>query len=599
MYRGTWLLVGLPLLLAAFSVARPEPLPPPPLPPTFDQESARLLAEDLALRYPRRQPGDVGPVNWIVDKFRLYGFRAERKRFAADIPGLGRRPLTNVVVRAPGRSGRVLVITAHRDDVGFGRGANDNASGTAALVELARAYAQPAASGGPPGRVRPSHTILFVSTDGGAYGAIGAAHLADDPAYRDRIVAVVSLDSLAGPGRARLLIDGDRPRTASPVLVRTAADRVLEETGEAPARNGTLAQLLDLAFPYSTFEHAPFVARGVAAVTLTTARDRQQDRFGDTAATLDANRLGELGRAAQQLLLSLDQGIEPGPSTAGYLYLGDRILRGWALQLVLAAMTLPFLAATVDLFARCRRRRIPLAPAWRSLRTRLAFWGAVGALFVLLDLLGAWPGGIDRPLATSTEAAGRWPAVGLAVLGVGALAAWALARPRLVPRGPVSLEEELAGHTVALLALGLLALLVVVTNAYGLVLLLPALHAWLWLPQLRDRSAWVRGLVLLAGFAGPLLLVTAFATRYGLGLDAPWYLAALLAVGYVPAAPALLFLGLAACGAQLAALTAGRYAPYPETARGTRGPFRELVRRTVLTVRARRAATDDARAVGG
>ena len=36
MYRGTWLLVALPLLLAAFTVARPQPLPPPALPPAFD-----------------------------------------------------------------------------------------------------------------------------------------------------------------------------------------------------------------------------------------------------------------------------------------------------------------------------------------------------------------------------------------------------------------------------------------------------------------------------------------------------------------------------------------------------------------------------------
>ncbi|HSC91118.1 MAG TPA: M28 family peptidase [Gaiellaceae bacterium] len=598
MYRGTWLLVGLPLLLAAFSVARPEPLPSPPLPPTFDQESARLLTEDLVLRYPRRAPGDLGPVNWVVEKFRLYGFRAERNRFSANIPGLGRRTLTNVVVRAPGRSSRVLVVTAHRDDVGAGQGADDNASGTAALVELARAYAQPEAAGAPPGRVRPSHTILFVSTDGGAYGAIGAAHLAAEPSYRDRIAAVISLDSLAGRSRARLVIDGDRPRTSSPVLVRTASERVLEETGEPARRDGALAQLLDLAFPYSTSEQAPFVARGVAAVTLTTSPDRAVDPYGDTAATIDANRLGELGRAAQQLLLSLDQGIEPGPSAAGYLYLGDRMLRGWALQLVLVAMTLPFLAATVDLFARCRRRRIALGPAWRSLRTRLVVWAAVGLLFALLGLVGAWPDGIDRPIAPHTEAAGRWPVAGLVLLGIGSVLAWVPSRPRLVPRRPATAEEELAGHTVALLALGLLALLVVVTNAYGLLLLLPALHAWLWLPQIRDRPSWLRGLVLLAGLAGPLLLVGSFAIRYGLGLDAPWYLAALLAVGYVPAAPALLFLGLAACTGQLAALAAGRYAPYqPVTGRG---PLRELVRRTVLAVRARRAGTDDdAQALGG
>ncbi|MGE5690439.1 MAG: M28 family metallopeptidase [Pseudomonadota bacterium] len=599
MYRGTWLLVGVPLLVAAFSVGRPEPLPPPPLPATFDGESARVLADDLAVQYPRRAPGELGPVNWVEEKFRLYGFRAERQRFTVDVPGVGRRTLTNVVVRAPGRSPRTLVVLAHRDDAGFGPGANDNASGTAALVELARAYARPTTAGSPPGRVRPAHTILFVSTDGGAYGGLGAAELAASPAYRDRIAAVVSLDALAGRDPPRLAIDSDRPLTASPVLVRTASERILEETGAPPAREGALGQLFDLAFPFSLFEHAPFVSRGVAAVTVTTAPERRPDSFADTPATLDAARLGQLGRASQQLLLSLDQGIEPGPSTTGYLYLGDRILRGWALQLVLAAMTLPFLAAAVDLFARCRRRRIPLGSAWRALRTRLAFWASVGATFLLLDLLGVWPRGVDRPVSPEDPIARSWSVLGVALLAASAAAAWLLARQRLVPRGRVTDAEELAGHTTALLALGLLALLVVVTNAYALVFLLPALHAWLWLPQLRDRRSWTRAAVLAAGFAGPVLLLLSFATRYGLGLDAPWYLLTLVSVGYVSPMPMLLFLAYIACAGQLAALAAGRYAPYANVERGRRGPLREAVRRTVLAVRARRVSAHEKREVGG
>ena len=600
MYRGTWLLVGLPLLVAAFSVTQPEPLPAPPLPATFDAASAQLLAEDLVLQTGERSPGDLGPVNWIDEKFRLYGFRSERQQFEAEVPGLGKRTLTNVVVRVPGRSPRVIVVLAHRDEI-VGGGVADNASGTAALVELARAYAQPTTAGAPTGRVRPAHTLLFVSTDGGAYGAIGATHLAQNPAYRDKIAAVVALASIGGNARPRLAIDSDRPLTASPVLVRTAAERVLEETGETPIRESVIKQLRSLAFPYSLSEQAPFVSRGVAAVTLTTAAEQRRDPTLGTSETLNVERLGQLGSAAQQLLLSLDQGIEPGPSTTGYLYLGDRILRGWAIQLVLAAMTLPFLAAAVDLFARMRRRRVPLAPALRALRTRLLFWLSVGAIFLLLDLVGAWPDGAGRPLSPQVETGRTWPVLALAVLGLASFAAWGLARYRLVPRRPATDTEELAGHTAALLGLGLLTLLVVVTNAYGLIFLLPALHAWLWLPQLRDRRPLVRGLVLAAGFAGPLLLVLSFATSLNLGFDAPWYLVALLTVGYVPVAPALLLLVMAACAAQLTALAAGRYAPYPDAVeRGPRGPFRELVRRAVLATRARRAdAQDDATAVGG
>ena len=79
MYRGTWLLVGLPLLVAAFSVGRAEPLPAPAVPPAFDGAAATALAEDLVGKYPERPPGALGPGQWVAEKFALYGFRARRQ----------------------------------------------------------------------------------------------------------------------------------------------------------------------------------------------------------------------------------------------------------------------------------------------------------------------------------------------------------------------------------------------------------------------------------------------------------------------------------------------------------------------------------------
>ena len=78
----------------------------------------------------------------------------------------------------------------------------------------------------------------------------------------------------------------------------------------------------------------------------------------------------------------------------------------------------------------------------------------------------------------------------------------------------------------------------VATNPFALIFLLPSLHAWLWLPQVRRRPLWTRLAVLGAGFLGPLLLLGSFAFRYGLGLDTPWYLAELTATGYVKLAGA-------------------------------------------------------------
>src|SRR5919202_605880 len=585
LYRGTWLLLGLPLLVAAFSVARPQQLPPPSLASTFDARNAVALARDLATNHPNRYPGSVGALqaaDWFRDQLRPYGFSVRTEPFTAVIPGQGRVRLQNLVAQAVGRSPQTIVVMAHRDDDGIGPGANDNASGTAALVELARACSV---------RVTSAHTIDFLSTDGGAFGGLGAVHFLESRAVRTDVIAVVNLDTVAGHGPVRLQIAGDTPRSPSGVLLQTASARIAAETGRAPERPGTLRQLLDLGLPFSLYEQAPFLAQGIPALTITTGGDAPPDAASDTIAHLDARRFGQVGDAAQSLLATLDQGLEFAQGTSSYLDVG-RLIRGWAVELVLIGALLPFLAAAVDLFARCRRRRIPLAPALRSYRSRLGFWIWVALLFELFTVLGAWPQGAARPLAPASAAARDWPAAALLGLAFLALLGWLVTRERLLPRRPVRSEEELAGHTAALLCLGALSLVVVALNPFALVFLLPSLQAWLWLPNVQRVSRWGRAAVLAAGFLGPAILIGSFAIRFGLGWDAPWYLLELRGVGYLPFAVLPVAVAWLAGAAQVTALAAGRYAPYPSRAeRPPRGPIRETGRRIVLAGRSSRHAT--------
>ncbi|HEY5295585.1 MAG TPA: hypothetical protein VIJ70_08935, partial [Gaiellaceae bacterium] len=135
------------------------------------------------------------------------------------------------------------------------------------------------------------------------------------------------------------------------------------------------------------------------------------------------------------------------------------------------------------------------------------------------------------------------------------------------------------------------------TNPFALIFVLPALHAWLWLPQVRSRRGPARLIVLLFGLAGPAVLIASVALRYGLGFDALWYLVSLAVVGYVHVPAVATTLAACACGAQLAAVAVGRYAPYPDARdRPELGPIRQLVRATVLTTRARRRANAERRA---
>jgi hypothetical protein len=600
MYRGTWLLVGIPLLIAAFTVSRPQALGQPVLQPDFDGVTARATAADFANRFPVRTPGSQtaqDAASWVAEQFSGYGLRTEFERFHAKIPGRGQVQLENVLAFRQGSSNQLIVVVAHRDDPGTGPGANDNASGTAAMLELARSFATPRAPPRPP---EPNHTILFLSTDGGAFGGLGAEQFATQSVYRDRVVAVVNLDAIAGQGRPHLVFASDRHRSPPAALVRTAAERILEQTGAEPTRPSALGQLIDLAFPFSLYEQAPFVDHGTAAITLTSAGDRPPRAFGDTPERLNGRRLTGIGRASQQLLGSLDEEVDvlaQGPSS--YVYLGARVVGGWAIVFILCAALLPCLAAIVDLFARMRRRHIPLGPALRSYRSRFAFWAFAVLLFELFAFVGIWDTGAARPLAPELSPGTRWPVAGLAIFLFLLGAGWFVARDRLLPRRPLGDGEELAGQVGALLVLAVISLLLVAMNPYSVVFILPSLHAWIWLPQLRGGPLAVRIAVLAAGFGGPLLLVGSFATRLDLGFDAPWYLAQLAAVGFVPFPTLLVFCAWLAVAAQLTSIVAGRYAPYPNVAERPRlGPARRLVRTLAAGARQRRAGEERDRAVG-
>jgi hypothetical protein len=311
--------------------------------------------------------------------------------------------------------------------------------------------------------------------------------------------------------------------------------------------------------------------------------------------------LATIGKAAQQLVGSLDQGLELAQGTTTFVWTGSRIVRGWAIELLLVGLLVPYAITVVDLFAHCRRRRIPILPAVQSLRSRAGFWIFVGLAFYVFRLLGAWPPAVGRPIDPATPIAGDWPALALIGLAVVALAGWFVVRPRLVPRRAVTPEERLAGETAALLGLGIVSLLVLATNPYALLFLVPALHAWLWLPHLRMRRRAAAVVVFIVGLAGPALILLSLGLRFGLGFDAPWYLVELAAVGYVHVPAVAITLVAVACAAQLLTVTANRYAPYPgREERPARGPIRELVRHVVLAVRARRRVTAERRrAFGG
>src|ERR1700730_1108124 len=121
-----------------------------------------------------------------------------------------------------------VIYSAHWDHFGIGpevkgdkiyHGAADNASGTAALLEIARAYKQL--------RIPPRRTILFLSVTAEGQGLLGSRYYAEHPLYPIvRTAADINMDGMNQWGRTRdITIVGNGKSTLDDVVASVAREQ--------------------------------------------------------------------------------------------------------------------------------------------------------------------------------------------------------------------------------------------------------------------------------------------------------------------------------------------------------------------------------------
>ncbi|RPJ87030.1 MAG: M20/M25/M40 family metallo-hydrolase, partial [Acidobacteria bacterium] len=118
-----------------------------------------------------------------------------------------------------------IVITTHYDHFGIGKevngdriynGALDNASGTAALIELARALAT--------ATERPRRSIIFAAVTGEEQGLLGSAYYAAHPAWPlADTIANINVDAINVWGRTRNLVPMGAERSSLETNVKELA----------------------------------------------------------------------------------------------------------------------------------------------------------------------------------------------------------------------------------------------------------------------------------------------------------------------------------------------------------------------------------------
>ncbi len=187
----------------------------------------------------------------------------------------------NILALLPGRTGakETVVLGAHYDHLGYGgvnsaapgdtavhHGADDNASGTAMLVEVARRLAAEAAAKGPFPR-----NILFASFSGEERGLLGSAHYtANATVPLAETIAMVNLDMVGRLDGNKVIVHGTGTGTGLDALVDRLIGTHAFEVAKEPGGFGPS-------------DHSSFYARKIPVLHLFTGSHSDYHRPTDTA----------------------------------------------------------------------------------------------------------------------------------------------------------------------------------------------------------------------------------------------------------------------------------------------------------------------------
>ena len=554
-YRAAFVPALLAVVLTMFSFqSRPRPLPQGLAADVlFDGAQAADLAARIAADSPDRRAGTRGnraTADLVRNAFAERGFGSgpsggpELQRFSH-----AGHELVNVIGRRAGSSRRQIVIVAARDAATV-PDAPGSAADTAALMQIARVY-----------QGRPSRkTLVLASVDGSNLGEVGARELVGElprPELVDAILVISELGSRSSRGPLLQAWSNNSDR-AGIGLQRTVADSVRQELGRSAGGSGALGQLARLSFPIGIGSQGVLIEEGYDAVRLSGSGELPPGGAGPPEA-IDPDRLGALGRATLRALSAVDQGGRPARGPDSYVQAVSQVLPRWVLSLLAGSLLLPVLVASVDAFARARRRHVDVLRWLRWLGVWVAPFLAALALAELLALVGATPAPPPAPVPPDVLPLDG-PAMG--VLG-GLLAAmvlaWFAARWLASKPDPEVARPEEPGSGVALaLTIAAGSLLVWFVDPYAGLLVVPAAHLWMLLALTRPLPSKRVRAVLIAIGAAPALLVAIY-YMFALSLDpvhGAWYLVMLVtghSVGLVTSLISCVMLA-AACATTEAAL---------------------------------------------
>lgn len=262
-------------------------------------DAARAMAhiEHLATAIPSRPAGTAGETaaaDYVANCLWSYGYRVRRTPFARTVAN-GVCMSENVIAVAPfpKPGAQTILIAASLDSpMPDSPGADDNASGIAAMLECARILAN----------VDARYNLAFAAFGASYMGRAGSKAFAEgagmaadgSPVAAQDVAMAIILDSVGRPGPIRLIPWGG-PRALAPSILAGLVGSV----GAVRPFDTTIALLPEVAV-----DHSPFLFAGIPAVAITTADSLPYPETGslspfwDTTDAVDADCVGMAADAA-------------------------------------------------------------------------------------------------------------------------------------------------------------------------------------------------------------------------------------------------------------------------------------------------------------
>ncbi|MBI3207654.1 MAG: M28 family peptidase [Candidatus Solibacter usitatus] len=210
-----------------------------------------------------------------------------------------RKRVRNVAGYLPGNSDEYIVIGAHYDHLGLGdnhslapslvgkvhHGADDNASGTAGVLELARYFG---------GKAKAQRGILFLTFAGEELGLLGSSYFVNHPMLPlEKAAAMINMDMIGRVNNGKVYVGG------------TGTGSTLKSIVEKSANEAAIQIDLSDKSGYGSSDHTSFTTKQVPVLFFFSGLHGDYHKPSDTWDKIDAGQavkvLGVVAASAEKL----------------------------------------------------------------------------------------------------------------------------------------------------------------------------------------------------------------------------------------------------------------------------------------------------------